>query len=123
MQYRFRLRLRVCSDKEQQREAPLSDRKQHSCFGADAYVSTWDAPVLPGRKGYAQDTPWIQPVLAIYREHNGEKMYCLSNFSDREVEVQLPTVHGIYQDLFNEEMVNPENICMQPWQYRWIVKK
>ena len=124
-------------------------RKQHPCFGADAYVSTWDARILPGRKGYDPETPWIQPVFAIYREYNGEtdsensrennvdcssvngrdnhagnireKMYCLSNFADREVEVQLPTVTGVWQDLFTGETIDPDRIYMAPWQYRWII--
>ena len=97
-------------------------RRKQPCFGADAYVSTWDARILPGRKGYNSEEPWIQPVFAVYREYLGEKIYCLSNFADREVEVQLPTVTGEYQDLFSGEIINPDKIPMMPWQYRWIKK-
>lgn len=98
-------------------------RKQYPCFGENAYVSTWDTPIYPGRVGYSWEAPWKQPVLAIYRAYEDEKMYCLSNFADRDVEIHLPTVDGIYEDLFNGETVYPDNIYMKAWQYRWIIKK
>ena len=97
-------------------------RRENPCFGASAYVSTWDAPILPGRQGYSYEKPWEQPVFVVYREYHGDKIYCLSNFSDRAVEVLLPTVDGIYQDLFTGETIYPHNVPLKPWQYRWIKK-
>ncbi len=97
-------------------------RAREGCFNANAYVSTWDAPVIPGGIGYSYETPWIQPVLALYREYEGEKMFCLSNFADREVEITLPTVTGTWQDLFTGETTHADKVNMKPWQYRWIKK-
>ena len=97
-------------------------RKENPCFGSSAYVSTWDAPILPGRMGYSYEKPWEQPVFVVYREYHGDKIYCLNNFADRAVEVLLPTVDGIYQDLFTGETIYPHNVPLKPWQYRWIKK-
>ena len=36
--------------------------------------------------------------------------------------VLLPTVDGIYQDLFTGETIYPHNVPLKPWQYRWIKK-
>lgn len=49
-------------------------------------------------------------------------MFCLSNFAGRELEIQLPTVDGVYRDLFTGETVSPACVDLAPWQYRWIVK-
>ena len=98
-------------------------RKEHPCFGSRAYVSTWDAIIHPGRKGYSPNKSWEQPVLSIFRECDGVKMFCLSNFSDREVEIHLPAVIGNYTDLFTGETVFPYCVNMAPWQYRWIIQK
>ncbi len=97
-------------------------RKAEPCFDAHAYVSTWDAPILPGRTGYSYEKPWEQPVLAIYREFEGQKLFCLSNYADREVEITLPTVTGVWQDLFTNEIVYADRVNLKAWQYRWIKK-
>ena len=83
-------------------------RRNHPCFDRNAYVTTWDT--------------CSRPVFAIRRTTQEREMICLANFSGSGQKAILPTLTGTYRDLFTEEFVNPQEIWMAPYQYRWCVR-
>ena len=83
-------------------------RRNHPCFDRNAYVTTWDT--------------CSRPVFAIRRTTQDREMICLANFSGSGQKATLPTLTGTYRDLFTEEFVNPQEIWMAPYQYRWCVR-
>ena len=84
-------------------------RREHPCFGSEAYVTTWDTGCMP--------------VLAIRRTLGDQELVCLSNFSEWEQWSCLPTLCGEYEDLFTGEPVDLQQVRLGAYQYRWCVRK
>ena len=83
-------------------------RRELPCFGKDAYVTTWDT----GR----------MPVFAIRRTTAEEELVCLANFSEEGQLACLPTLREEYVDIFTEEKLNLQSVCLAPYQYRWCIR-
>ena len=84
-------------------------RRQEDCFGETASISTWDTG------NYA--------VFAIRRTVGNEELICLANFSEYGQNAWLNCLEGKYEDLFTGEKLEMKSVWMNPYQYRWCVKK
>lgn len=84
-------------------------RREHPCFGKDAYVTTWDT--------------CRNPVFAIRRTTSEEELVCLANFSEEGQQAVLPTLYGEYTDLFTADKLDLQSVWMGPYQYRWCIRK
>ena len=84
-------------------------RRQENCFGETAGISTWDTG------NYA--------VFAIRRTAGNEELICLANFSEYGQNAWLNCLEGEYEDLFTGEKLEINSVWMNPYQYRWCVKK
>ena len=84
-------------------------RCQEDCFGETASISTWDTG------NYA--------VFAIRRTAGNEELICLANFSEYGQNAWLNCLEGEYEDLFTGEKLEMNSVWMNPYQYRWCVKK
>ena len=84
-------------------------RRQEDCFGKTASISTWDTG------NYA--------VFAIRRTAGNEELICLANFSEYGQNAWLNCLEGEYEDLFTGEKLEMNSVWMNPYQYRWCVKK
>ena len=84
-------------------------RRQEDCFGEIASISTWDTG------NYA--------VFAIRRTVGNEELICLANFSEYGQNAWLNCLEGEYEDLFTGEKLEMNSVWMNPYQYRWCVKK
>ena len=83
-------------------------RRENTCFGENAYVTTWDTCKAP--------------VFAVRRTTTEEEMVCISNFSEEGQTACLPTLHGEYFDVFTGETLDLQSVFMAPYQYRWCMK-
>ena len=84
-------------------------RRQEDCFGEIASISTWDTG------NYA--------VFAIRRTVGNAELICLANFSEYGQNAWLNCLEGEYEDLFTGEKLEINSVWMNPYQYRWCVKK
>ena len=84
-------------------------RREENCFGETAGISTWDT----GNSS----------VFAIRRTAGREELICLANFSEYGQNAWLNCLEGEYEDLFTEEKLEMNSVWMNPYQYRWCVKK
>ena len=84
-------------------------RREENCFGETASISTWDTG------NYA--------VFAIRRTVGNEELICLANFSEYGQNAWLNCLEGEYEDLFTGEKLEMNSVWMNPYQYRWCVKK
>ncbi len=84
-------------------------RRQNPCFAKEADVTTWDT----GR----------MPVFAIRRTAGEEELVCLANFSEEGQTACLPELYAEYEDVFTGESVCLQQVRLDPYQYRWCVKK
>lgn len=84
-------------------------RRENECFSEETEISTWDT----GNKA----------VFAIRRSENGQEMICLANFSEEGQTAWLNCLEGEYEDLFTGEKVEMSSLWMNPYQYRWCVKR
>lgn len=80
-------------------------RREHPCFGKDAYVTTWDT--------------CREPVFAIRRTNAERELVCLANFSAEGQMACLPTLEAEYKDQFTGEHLSLQSAWMAPYQYRW----
>ena len=62
-------------------------------------------------------------VFAIRRTAGNEELICLANFSEYGQNAWLNCLEGEYEDLFTGEKLEMNSIWMNPYQYRWCVKK
>lgn len=83
-------------------------RREILCFSEYADVSTWDT----GKKA----------VFAIRRTIEENELICLANFSEKGQNASMPCLEGKYTDIFTGEMLEPQSIWMEPYQYRWCMK-
>lgn len=83
--------------------------REHSCFGKDAAVTTWDTCRMP--------------VFAIRRTTADAELVCLANFSEEEQIACLPTLYAQYEDIFTKEKVCLQYVKLSPYQYRWCERK
>ena len=58
-----------------------------------------------------------------YNEQCYEELICLANFSEYGQNAWLNCVEGEYEDLFTGEKLEMNSVWMNPYQYRWCVKK
>ena len=65
--------------------------------------------------------PWR--FLAIRRTAGNEELICLANFSEYGQNAWLNCLEGEYEDLFTGEKLEMNSVWMNPYQYRWCVKK
>ena len=63
---------------------------------------------------YTQDPFFLQ---------NPEELICLANFSEYGQNAWLNCLEGEYEDLFTGEKLEMNSVWMNPYQYRWCVKK
>lgn len=84
-------------------------RREENCFGETAGISTWDT----GNTS----------VFAIRRTAGREELICLANFSEYGQNAWLNCLEGEYEDLFTGEKLEMNSVWMNPYQYRWCVKK
>ena len=84
-------------------------RREENCFGETAGISTWDT----GNSS----------VFAIRRTTGREELICLANFSEYGQNAWLNCLEGKYEDLFTGEKLEMNSVWMNPYQYRWCVKK
>ena len=84
-------------------------RREENCFGETAGISTWDT----GNSS----------VFAIRRTAGREELICLANFSEYGQNAWLNCLEGEYEDLFTGEKLEMNSVWMNPYQYRWCVKK
>ena len=84
-------------------------RREENCFGETASISTWDT----GNSA----------VFAIRRTAGNEELICLANFSEYGQNAWLNCLEGEYEDLFTGEKLEMNSVWMNPYQYRWCVKK
>ena len=52
-----------------------------------------------------------------------EELICLANFSEYGQNAWLNCLEGEYEDLFTGEKLEMNSVWMNPYQYRWCVKK
>ena len=64
-----------------------------------------------------------RPVFAIRRTVGNEELICLANFSEYGQNAWLNCLEGEYEDLFTGEKLEINSVWMNPYQYRWCVKK
>ena len=67
-------------------------------------------------------------VISFYRESEGDKVMCIINFSDKELDVDLDTtsVTGSYSELFNENTVSIKQqttFHLVPWGHRVLTNR
>ena len=62
-------------------------------------------------------------VFAIRRTAGNEELICLANFSEYGQNAWLNCLEGEYEDLFTGEKLEMNSVWMNPYQYRWCVKK
>lgn len=84
-------------------------RRRENCFGETAGISTW---------GTGNDA-----VFAIRRTEGNEELICLANFSEYGQNAWLNCLEGEYEDLFTGEKLEMNSVWMNPYQYRWCLKK
>ena len=84
-------------------------RREENCFGETAGISTWDT----GNSS----------LFAIRRTAGREELICLANFSEYGQNAWLNCLEGEYEDLFTGEKLEMNSVWMNPYQYRWCVKK
>ena len=61
--------------------------------------------------------------FAIRRTAGNEELICLANFSEYGQNAWLNCLEGEYEDLFTGEKLEMNSVWMNPYQYRWCVKK
>ena len=79
------------------------------CFGPDAAVSTWDTH--------------SQPVLALVRSTQAERLVCLFNFAGTPEPYALDAMEGEFTDLVTGESVSCTAGVLEPYQYRLCLKQ
>ena len=58
-----------------------------------------------------------------HNEQCYEELICLANFSEYGQNAWLNCLEGEYEDLFTGEKLEINSVWMNPYQYRWCVKK
>ncbi len=84
-------------------------RRSNPCFEVGTVVTTWDT--------------CRTAVFAIRRVKDEDELVCLSNFSEYNQTVCLPTLEAEYEDIFTGETINMQSAFMAPYQYRWCKRK
>ena len=56
-------------------------------------------------------------------QQEDEELICLANFSEYGQNAWLNCLEGEYEDLFTGEKLEMNSVWMNPYQYRWCVKK
>ena len=79
-------------------------RAAQPCFNPGAWVTTWDTH--------------SQPVLALIRQTEGERLVCLFNFAGTPESYALDAMEGPYTDLLTGEQVSCSAGVLEPYQYR-----
>lgn len=78
-------------------------RAKDSCFGPDAWVTTWDTD--------------NRHVLALVRKTEGETLTCLFNFSGEPQSIHMDAMEGEFEDLITGERGLCSTRQLKPFQY------
>ena len=90
------------------------------------FVCGWVRPMVWERVFFCSSICWTRrsmAVFAIRRTAGNEELICLANFSKYGQNAWLNCLEGEYEDLFTGEKLEMNSVWMNPYQYRWCVKK
>lgn len=96
------------SDRGRQLRAMEKARAEHPAFDPAAHVWT-------------QETG-SRNVLALGRHGGGEQLLALFNFSENEIRLHL-SEFGAWQDILTGKAADPADLCLGPYNFRWLVRR